>query len=257
MAHVALSAYEKSDFSAPVEGGHTVTHDVYARGQGPAIVLMQELPGIGPETLRFADHLVDAGYSVVLPHLFGPLERISLIGNVVRVFCMRRELYLFAADRTSPIVDWLRVLCRSVRDTRSPQGVGVIGMCLTGNFAISLMADDSVRASVAAQPSMPIAKQSALHMSEADVAAVKQRLDETEPMLSFRFEGDTICQAAKFDSIGKSFNSDGTERIRLTTLPGKGHSVFTLHFVDEDGHPTREALDDVIAYFARAFTSQS
>jgi hypothetical protein len=37
----------------------------------------------------------------------------------------------------------------------------------------------------------------------------------------------------------------------LKTLPGDGHSVLTLDFVDASGHPTREALDEVLGYFSK------
>jgi dienelactone hydrolase len=157
-----ISAYEPFSFEATMRTGSSVSHTVYFRGDGPAIILIQELPGIGQETLRLADKFVDAGFSLYLPHLFGPVGKTSMGGNLLRVMCMRREFSLFATNRSSPIVDWLRALCQHVRQERNLPGVGVIGMCLTGNFAISLMGDDSVLASVASQPAMPLHKQAAL-----------------------------------------------------------------------------------------------
>jgi dienelactone hydrolase len=153
-----LSAYQKSVFSAETREGKFISHDVYARGSGSPVVLIQELPGIGQETLRLADKLIDAGHEVVMPHLFGPLGKISIGGNLARVMCMRKEFRLMATDASSPVADWLRLLCRQVRDTRGVDGVGVIGMCLTGNFAITLIGDDSVLAAVASQPAMPFFK---------------------------------------------------------------------------------------------------
>ena len=243
-----MQGYEKQTFTAPLGSGHQVSHAVYARGAGPVVVIIQELPGIGAETLALADTFVVQGFRVVLPHLFGPLGRVSMLGNLVRVFCMRREFQLFQKRGTSPIVDWLRALCRDIREREQVDGVGVIGMCLTGNFAISLMAEDAVLASVASQPSLPMNAQADLHMSDADVTAVRERLDRTEPMLAYRFDGDGFCQAAKFSQLADTFNQD-RERIRLRTLPGDGHSVLTLDFVDEAGHPTRDALDEILGYF--------
>ncbi len=243
-----MEGYEVRSFTAPIRGGRSVTHDVYERGAGPPVVVIQELPGIGPETLRLADRLVEAGHRVVLPHLFGPLGRVSMLGNPVRVLCMRREFHLFERNRSSPIVDWLRELCRSVRRRQGVPGVGVIGMCLTGNFAISLMADDSVLAAVASQPSMPMLGPGALHMSEEETARARRRLDLLGPMLGLRFAGDRLCSAKKFKTLARRFNDDA-ERIRLTVLPGRGHSVLTLHFVDRQGEPTFEALQSVLAYF--------
>ena len=246
-----MDAFSREVFAARLtDDGVEVEHDVYTRGEGPVVVLIQELPGIGPETLRLADTLNEAGFSVVIPHLFGPLGKTATLGNLGRVLCMRRELSLFAARRSSPTVRWLRSLCRHVCEARDVPGVGVIGMCLTGNFAISLMAEGCVVASVASQPSMPIIPQSAIQMSDDDVTAVRQRLDEVGPMLAYRFEGDLVCGPKKFEALRRRFNDD-RERIRLRTLPGPGHAVLTLDFVDETGHPTRQALDEVISYFRR------
>ena len=243
-----MAGFSRRSFAAPLRNGSSIDHDVYSRGEGRPVVLIQELPGIGQETLRLADRLVDAGHRVVLPHLFGPLGRVAMVSNLGRVFCMRKELHLFAKNRSSPLVDWLAALCRDVRDRTGARGVGVIGMCLTGNFAITLVSDDSVLAAVASQPAMPFAGMGALHMSDDEVAAVRQRLDEHGPMLAYRFAGDPLVTKKKFAAIDRAFNQGG-ERIRLKVLPGRGHSVLTLDFVDEAGHPTREALDEILRYF--------
>jgi dienelactone hydrolase len=244
-----MAGYDKAPFTSPLgsrKGWYTC--DVYRTGDGPPVVIMQELPGIGPQTLRLAERLREGGFSVWIPHLFGPLGEVATGGNVIRLFCMRREFALFAAGETSPITAWLAALCAHAKSETGAKGVGTIGMCLTGNFAISLMAADAVLAGVASQPSMPLMNTPALHMSEEDVATVRTSLDEKGAMLAYRFEGDAICRAGKFDAIGNAFNDD-RERIRLKTLPGPGHSVLTLHFVDEAGHPTRAALDEIIGYF--------
>lgn len=242
-----IASYQRAPFTATTTSGTRITHDVYRRGGGAPVVLIQELPGIGPETLRLADEFVDNGFEIVLPHLFGPLGKVSTGGNLLRVFCMRREFHLFESNHTSPIVDWLKALCRDVRGTH--KGVGVIGMCLTGNFAISLMGDDSVLAAVSAQPSMPLMKADQLHMSPDEIATVRRHIDATAPMHAYRFAGDPICNAVKYKAIDAAFNDDGITRVHTHTLPGKGHSVLTLDFVDERGHPTRLALQEILAYF--------
>lgn len=244
-----ISAYERSSFSARVNNQYELQHAVYRRGTGPAVILIQELPGIGPETLFLADRLVDQGFQVVLPHLFGPIGKLSMAGNLLRVFCMRKEFHLFATNRSSPIVEWLKALCQHIQTETNLPGVGVIGMCLTGNFAISLMADDSVLAAVASQPSLPIIKGTGLHMSPEEVEQVQNRLSEHGPMLAFRFEGDKLCTPKRFELIDQTFNSPDQTCVELHTLPGKAHAVLTLDFVDEAGHPTREAMDKVMGYF--------
>lgn len=241
--------YKKSSFTASISEKTEVTHDVYEKGEGPVVVIIQELPGIGQETLRLANFFLKDGFKVVLPHLFGPLGKTSMLGNMVRVMCMRKEFHLLATRRSSPVVNWLKALCRYLKEENGVKGVGVIGMCLTGNFAISLMADDAVLAGVASQPSLPLHTGTKLPMSQEEVVQVKERLDEHGPMKAFRFEKDPICTAARFETINSALNADGQERIRLETLPGKGHSVLTLDFIDKEGHPTKEALVSIIQYF--------
>ena len=253
--HTPIDQYQCSSFAAPIPGGRNITHDIYQRGSGAPVILVQELPGIGEETLRLADKLVDAGFEVIVPHLFGPIGKTSTAGNLLRVFCMRKEFSVFAANRSSPVVDWLKALCQQVRESRDVAGVGVIGMCLTGNFAITLIGDNSVLAAVASQPALPLHKQPALHMSQQEVAASRAALEQKGQMLAFRFAGDKLPAAEKFQCIHDSFNADGVERIRLRTLPGDGHSVLSLDFVDEEGHPTRQALAEVIAYFGERLGS--
>ena len=249
-----LDGYDQYSFTAPVRSGHQVSHDVYVRGsQGPTVVIIQELPGIGPETLALANRFSAENYRVVLPHLFGPLGRTSIAGNLLRVFCMRREFSVFAKNQSSPIVDWLRALCGDLKATRGATAVGAIGMCLTGNFAISLMADDNVTAGVASQPSMPFGDQDSLHMSPDEIVAARHRLGQQGPMLAMRFAGDRLCTANKFKAIDETFNQD-TERVRMIELPGKAHSVLTLDFV-KGGEPAEAALQEVFSYFSKKLST--
>lgn len=246
-----IADYAKRSFSAATKKGHVIRHDVYQRGEGPPVVLIQELPGIGSAMLRLADEFVDKGFTVVLPHLFGPIGRVSIAGNFARVFCMRREFNLFTANKDSPIVDWLKALCQEIRSSCQAPGVGVIGMCLTGNFALSLMADDSVLAAVASQPAMPIARQGSLDIAADTIAAAKARIDDLVPVKAYRFEGDPLVTDKKFKCIHNTFNGDGKKRVDLTVISGPGHSVLTLDFVNEEGHPTRKALDEIFDYFTQ------
>jgi dienelactone hydrolase len=252
-----IETYRKRTFTAPIRSGHEISHDVYTLGDGEKIVvLIQELPGIGQETLALADRFVARGYRVIMPHLFGPIGKVSVVGNLLRVFCMTREFKVFRKGDSSPIVDWLAALCRSLKEQYGVPGVAVIGMCLTGNFAISLMADEAVLAAYASQPSLPIGKQEELHLSPGQVTKVKTRLAELGPMHCSRFAEDKLCSAAKFDKLEKTFNGDGNQRIVFHTVPGKGHSVVTLDFVDEQHHPTHKLLNTVIHYFDGQLTAE-
>lgn len=249
-----IDAYQKEPFTSTLRNGTTVTHNVYTQGNGSKVlILIQELPGIGQETLALADRFVSEGYTVVLPHLFGKIGKTSVLINTFKVFCMRKQFRVFAKNESSPIVDFLSDLCTATKNKYEVDGVAVIGMCLTGNFAISLMANDAVLAGFASQPSLPFGKQKHIHMSTDEITAVKTRLDQVGPMHCGRIQGDKICTARRFDAYRKAFNSD-KERIILHELPGKGHSILTLDFVDEEGHPTKKALENVLAYFDSQLT---
>lgn len=249
MQPTQIDQYQKFTFTATVRKGYRITHDVYTRGSGKLLVLIQELPGIGQETLALADKFVARGYQVIMPHLFGPIGSTHMITNFLRVMCMQKEFRVFAANRSSPVVDWLKALCRQVKEEHGAKGVATIGMCLTGNFAISLMVDDAVLAGFASQPSLPLLNQGAIPMSEEEIEAVKIRLDEVGPMHCGRIAEDIYCTAKRFEALDRAFNTDEKERIIFHTLPGKGHSILTLDFVDEAGHPTRRALEEVMDYF--------
>lgn len=245
-----INAYQKSAFTAKMRNGKSATHDIYTLGTGKKVlILIQELPGIGQETLALADRFVTQDYTVVLPHLFGPIGKTATFSNLVRVFCMRKEFSVFAKNESSPIVDYLAALCMEMKTQHQVKGVAVIGMCLTGNFAISLMASDAVLAGFASQPSLPILTQGALQMSDSEITTIKNKLDKVGPMHCGRFQGDKLCTAQKFDLLQRTFNTDNNERMILHQLPGDGHSILTLDFVDKVGHPTVTALAEVMTYF--------
>ncbi len=161
-------------FSAPLLTGETATHDVHVSGDGPPILLMQELPGIGPQTLDLVKRLNAAGFRVYLPHFLGPFGRVAMLRNTLRVICVRRELNVFLKGQQSPFAGWLRELARHIHHREGGPGVGVIGMCLTGSFALTLMADEAVIGGVASQPALPIRSKGQLHMNKKDIAAARK-----------------------------------------------------------------------------------
>src|SRR5215212_6143218 len=112
MGHeAALAAYSKFDFS---HGGRS--YPVYRRGSGPAVIVIHEMPGLHPLVIRFADRVAAAGMTAYCPSLFGepgrPASRNYALREMLATVCVRREFYVWARDRSSPIVDWLRALAR-------------------------------------------------------------------------------------------------------------------------------------------------
>lgn len=239
------------------------TRTVYRKGNGPGVVIMHEIPGITPEVQRFAERVADAGFTVFMPHLFGtPGKKFSntyAIGQMARA-CISREFSVLASRRSSPICDWLRALCRHVHAELGGKGVGALGMCLTGNFALALMADECVMAPVLSQPSLPFPlgkeRRGALHLADDDLCVAKRRAAAGVGVLGLRFSGDPLCPQERFDRLRTEFG-DAFESIVIDSSPGNpyghprtAHSVLTKDLIDSDGQPTRAALERVLAFFS-------
>lgn len=231
-----------------VRGQHTadgVTHPTYRKGSGPGVIVIHEIPGLTPEVIGFAEEVVAAGFTVVLPHLFGTPERPMSAGAIASVLpkvCVSREFTTMATGRTSPVAGWLRSLARSLHGELGGPGVGALGMCFTGGFALAMMVDDSVAAPVLAQPSLPFPvgrKRAAdLNLSPADLADVRARAAGGCQVLGLRYRDD-LAVGTRFDTLAAEI---GDAFIRVE-LPGKQHSTLTEH-------RQQEAVDRVLAFFA-------
>ncbi|HXG72071.1 MAG TPA: dienelactone hydrolase family protein [Gemmatimonadaceae bacterium] len=234
---------------------------VYRQGEGPAVVVIHEVPGITAEVARFARKVVAGGMTVFMPKLFGrvgaktnPAERMWQLGRV----CISREFACLAENRASPVTDWLRGLAKHAYDEVGGRGVGVVGMCVTGNFALTMALDPWVIAPVLGHPSFPLpitrAKAAAVHATPEAMANARRRIDEEGlQFLGVRFHGDLMfCRAARFATLRRELG-DGFEGIEL---PGKSakpaletpHSVLTIGLIDREGEPTRAAVDRVVGF---------
>ena len=234
---------------------------VYRRGNGRAVIVMSEVPGITPQVARFATRVADAGFSVWMPQLFGtPMQRLTpaSVANTLARVCISREFRLLAADRSSPIVDWLRALARHAHAECGGPGVGAVGMCLTGNFGLAMMLDAPVIAPVLSQPSLPggftQAQRSGLHASPREIEAAHEKIDQQGArILGLRFKQDPMCRSERFERLreefGVAFESIEIDARHANPRANKpAHSVVTTHLIDQAGEPTREALDRVLAF---------
>lgn len=229
------------------QSSHTadgVTHPTYRKGTGPGVVVIHEIPGLTPDVIAFAEEVVAAGFTVVLPHLFGTPEKPmspAYIGKVLPKLCVSREFTTMAIGQTSPIAVWLRSLARELHADVGGPGVGALGMCFTGGFALAMMVDTSVVAPVLAQPSLPFAvgrKRGAdLNLSPADLADVRARAAGGCQVLGLRYRGDAAV-GTRFDTLTEEI---GDAFIRVE-FEGKGHSTLTEH-------RQQEGVDRVLAFF--------
>jgi len=235
------------------------TKRVYVAGHGPAVVVMTEMPGIHPLVGRFARWVRDAGFTVWMPSLFGtdgkPVSLGYGLGSMVRG-CISREFRAFAANESGPVVDWLRALSAHAFSVSGGKGVGAIGMCFTGNFALSMMLEPSMLAPVLAQPSLPIGQKGGMHIAPDELSQVKARMEREDlTVMAYRFEGDAFCRRERFQAYEDALGDRFIGRVLPDASanpdsPMKNpHSVFTGHLIDREGEPTRVALDEVLAFF--------
>jgi dienelactone hydrolase len=249
-----LHDYAVSDFTAA-----PWTRPVYRRGTGPAVIVIHEIPGLHPLVVAFADRLVAAGFTLFLPSLFGtpgrPLSKGYALQTIASVICIRREFAIWNGGRTSPFVDWLRALARHAHAECGGPGVGAVGMCFTGGFALAMATDPSVVAPVLSQPSLPLRQSRAgeIDTSPQDVACVKARFERDDlTVLGLRYKSDKLVPDARFDRYRAELG-DRFEAIELDDAharQGTGldpHSVLTIHLPDSG--PGKEAETRTIGFF--------
>jgi dienelactone hydrolase len=239
-----------------------ITHDLYTRGSGPGVVLLPEIPGMTPQVMGLADHLVDAGFTVTVISLVGEPGRPVSAGYVGRTFasaCITREFRAFAKRADRPVAEYVRAVARRVHDRVGGPGVGVIGMCFSGGFALASAVEPAVLAAVASQPSVPLpltgGRRRDLGMSDRERHAVATRVQgEGVCLVGLRFLEDAVSPPDRFWALRAAFG-DGWLPIVLNNRPlnpaGIGkceHQVLTNKNVEVPGHPTHEAREQVVTF---------
>jgi dienelactone hydrolase len=245
----------------PFTGGG-YTHDVYRRGEGPGVVLIPEIPGIHPGVLGLGNHLVDNGFTVAIPSLFGEPGRTKDPGYVISTIaraCVAREFAAFATNKQRPVSVFLRALARDLNKSTPGKGVGVIGQCFTGGFALAAAVDDSVLAPVLSQPSVPFAvtprQRRDPGVSDLELNAFKDRAaSEGLCAMGLRFSEDKAVPGERFTAL-KERLGDAFEVIEINSRPGNehgfgrlAHSVLTDEVREVDGQPAYEARKRVVEF---------
>jgi dienelactone hydrolase len=254
------------DFAAREIVLEGVTKLVHVAGAGPGVIVMTEMPGISPHVARFSRWVRDAGFTVYMPSLFGRDGAVPGVDEGVAVFqraCVSAEFRAFAANESSPVTQWLRSLARLAHGECGGPGVGAIGMCFTGNFALTMMLEPAMLAPVLAEPTLPLGDPAGLEIAPKELTAVAERLEQEDlTVLAYRFEGDRWCKAERFaayrEALGERFvgrvlpdSAAGTDTAPFfKDVVGCPHSVVTAHLIDEAGQPTIAARDEILAFFA-------
>lgn len=262
---------DMSDFTREEVEFDGKTRTVFRIGEGPAVIVIAEIPGITPKVLEFARRLPALGCTAVLPHLFGVPGRDSSlqqrgwpgylwsVASSMGPACVSREFTVWALGKSSPVVGWLRQLAAREYQRYGGPGVGVVGMCFTGGYALAMAVDDIVVAPVLSQPSMPApltpSRRRSIDISPTDLARVKERCDDGLQVMGLRFCGDRAAPAERFaflrEQLGDAFIGIELDDAAANPAPPMPpHAVLTEHLIDEPGQPTRDALDRVLDFFA-------
>lgn len=240
---------------------------VYVTGSGPGVIVMTEMPGISPHVARFARWVRNAGFTVYMPSLFGRDGIVASADEGAAIFkraCISAEFRALSANESSPVTQWLRALARLAHEECGGPGVGAIGMCFTGNFALTMMLEPAMLAPVLCQPSLPMSDPAAIEIAPDEIATVRQRLDrENLTVLAYRFEGDRFCRAQRFAAYSQALGERFVARVLPDSAANKEtppffaqhvncpHSVVTAHLIDEAGQPTIAARDEILAFFGQ------
>jgi dienelactone hydrolase len=258
-----LSGWSASPFTG---GGYT--HDVYRKGTGPGVVLIPELPGIHPGVLGLGNHLVDNGFTVAIPSLFGEPGKAATAGYAAATIaraCVAKEFAAFATNKPRPVSLFLRALARDLNASTPGKGVGVIGQCFTGGFALAVAVDDSVLAPVLSQPSVPLplglARRRDTGLSEPEMATIADRCaNDGLCAMGLRFSADKMSPRERFTAL-KERLGDAFEVIEIDSGPGNeggfgkmAHSVLTEEVREVDGQPAYEARKRVVEFLTRRLT---
>jgi dienelactone hydrolase len=247
------------------------TKVVYVAGSGPAVIVMTEMPGISPHVARFARWVRDADFTVYMPSLFGRDGAVPGAEEGAAVFrraCMSAEFRAFGAGASSRVTQWLRALARLAHEECGGPGVGAIGMCFTGNFALTMMLEPAMLAPVLSQPSLPLDDPAGIEISDEDLNDVAARLRKDDlSVLAFRFEGDAFCRGERFAAYSRALGERFVGRVLPDSAANSDvspffaeyvstpHSVVTQHLIDQAGQPTTAARDEILEFFRKRLAS--
>jgi dienelactone hydrolase len=244
-----------------------ITKMVHVSGTGPAVIVIPEVPGISPHVARFARWVREAGFTVYMPSLYGrDGEPVDLdIGQAIfKRVCISAEFRAFGAGGSAPVTQWLRALARFAHGESGGPGVGAIGMCFSGNFALSMMMEPSMLAPVLAQPALPLDDDAGLQIAPDELEVVRKRLDDEDlTVMAYRFEGDRFCKSQRFAAYKEALGDRFVGRVLPDSAANRDipeffekvvqtpHNVVTIHLIDEAGQPTQQARDEILAFFVQ------
>ena len=217
-----------------------------SRTTGPGVMLMHELPGMTPSCIELAKRLADEeGFRIYLPLLYGKPGDDAPRVNLVRV-CVSREFRVFASGESSPITVKLRQLGQRMVKECHGSSIGVIGMCLTGGFVLSMLADKDVVAGVSCQPALPFLpsgqRARSLGVGQTDLDGL--RANSRARVIGLRFSADRICPPQRFEAL-RALLQDRFKDVTIPVTDSSKHSTLTKHYREAEH---RRYYDEVVEF---------
>ena len=235
-------------FGQPVTvGSSQLKLPVYVSQNGTRpLIILHELPGMSPSFIKYCSEMADKGFKVYMPLMFkSPNTQMSNLQT--GLFCLTWEFKKLFRARGSerharPFTAWLIELVDFVGANNPDAKIGVVGMCLTGSFAIAAIAAPNVNAAVVCQPSHPFffgIKTLGLSNSQRTNAADRAQTLTRPCAKGYRFKDDHISRESHMSAV-QDLMRDTFER--HPDLPGKNHSTLTTDSRSE------VVFEDVLQY---------
>ena len=114
---IVLEGWAKSTFQAA-----GFERDVYRRGTGPGVVIIHEIPGITPKVTAFANEVVAAGFTVVMPSLVGEPGRDISNGYVFQSMAKVQFVHIPYKGGAAAVIDVIGGQAHLVFDQVSASG---------------------------------------------------------------------------------------------------------------------------------------
>ncbi len=202
-----------------VSVGSLTAYLATGRANGPGMLLLPMITGIGEQIRDWADELADRGVTALT---WDPFHGRSTDNSTVDEL---HEL-LLQLDDDAALAEQTQLLDHLLSDLAAPKA-GVMGWCLGGRFALLLGAREHRLAGVTAfHPTVPSQlRPNQTHDAIADAAAI------TAPVLVSYPSADTMVSGADFEALQTALHSRPTGATFTLFHPGADHG-----FTNRDRH---------------------